>query len=73
MVEAILTDSHEVLSVCSYIQGEYGLNDLYMNIPTRLGRNGVEEIVEFDLTEEEMKALHESAASVKAGLENLPE
>lgn len=73
MVEAILTDSHEVLSVCSYIQGEYGLNDLYMNIPTRLGRNGVEEIVEFDLTDEEMKALHESAASVKAGLENLPE
>lgn len=73
MVEAILTDSHEVMSVCSYIDGQYGLHDLYMNIPTRLGKNGVEEIVEFDLTDEEMAALHESAASVKKGLENLPE
>lgn len=73
MVEAILTDSHEVLSVCSYIDGEYGLHDLYMNIPTRLGRNGVEEIVEFELTDEEAAALAESAASVKAGLASLPE
>lgn len=73
MVEAILTDSKEVMSVCAYIDGEYGLHDLYMNIPCRLGKGGVEEIVEFDLTEEEMAALHESAASVKKGLENLPE
>lgn len=73
MVEAILTDSKEVMSVCSYIDGQYGLHDLFMNIPTRLGKNGVEEIVEFDLTDEEMAALHESAASVKKGLENLPE
>ena len=72
MVEAILTDSHEVMSVCSYIDGPYGLHDLYMNIPTRLGKNGVEEIVEFDLTEDEKAALQESAASVKKGLENLP-
>lgn len=73
MVEAILTDSHEVLSVCSFIDGPYGLHDLYMNIPTRLGRSGVEEIVEFDLDAQEMEALQASAASVKAGLENLPE
>ena len=73
MVEAILTDSKEVLSVCAYIEGQYGLNDLYMNIPVRLGKNGVEEIVEFDLTPEELAALQESAASVKKGLENLPE
>ncbi len=44
MVEAILTDSKEVLSVCAYIDGQYGLNDLYMNIPVRLGKGGVEEI-----------------------------
>lgn len=50
----------------------YGLHDLYMNIPTRLGKNCVEEIAEFDLTEDEMAALQESAASVKKGLENLP-
>lgn len=73
MVEAILTDSKEVLSVCAYIDGQYGLSDLYMNIPVRLGKGGVEEIVEFDLTPEELAALQESAASVKKGLENLPE
>ena len=71
MVEAILLDSKAVMSVCSYIQGQYGIEDLYMNIPTRLGRGGVEEIVEFDLTEEELIALQESAASVAAGLKNL--
>lgn len=71
MVEAILADSKEVLSVCAFIDGQYGLNDLYMNIPVRLGKDGVEEIVEYELTEEEMAALHESAASVKKGLESL--
>ena len=73
MVEAILTDSKEVMSVCAYIDGPYGLHDLYMNIPVRLGKEGVEEIVEFDLTDDEMAALRESAASVAKGLENLPE
>ncbi|MEQ3362839.1 malate dehydrogenase [Raoultibacter massiliensis] len=73
MVEAILTDSKEVMSVCSYIDGQYGIDDLYMNIPTRLGKNGVEEIVEFDLTDEELAALRASAESVRAGLANLPE
>lgn len=73
MVEAILTDSKEVMSVCSYINGEYGIEDLYMNIPTRLGKNGVEEIVEFDLTDDELASLQASAESVRAGLANLPE
>ena len=73
MVEAILSDSKEVMSVCSYIDGQYGIEDLYMNIPTRLGKNGVEEIVEFDLTDEELSALKASAESVRAGLSNLPE
>lgn len=72
MCEAILTDSHEVMSVCSYIDGQYGINDLYMNIPTRLGKSGVEEIVEFDLTDDELAALQASAASVRDGLRALP-
>lgn len=72
MVEAILGDTHEVMSVCSYIDGQYGISDLYMNIPTRLGKNGVEEIVEFDLNQQELAALQESAASVAKGLEALP-
>lgn len=72
MVEAILKDSHEVMSVCAHIDGQYGIDDLYMNVPVRLGKNGVEEIVEFDLDDDELAALQASAASVRAGLANLP-
>lgn len=72
MVEAILGDTHEVMSVCAHIDGAYGIEDLYMNVPTRLGRDGVEEVVEFDLNQEELKALQASAESVRAGLANLP-
>ena len=73
MVEAILTDSHEVMSVCAHIDGQYGIEDLYMNVPVRLGKNGVEEVVEFDLNNDELAALRASADSVRAGLANLPE
>ena len=73
MVEAILVGSDEIMSVCAHIDGQYGIDDLYMNVPVRLGKNGVEEIVEFDLTPEELEALQASAASVRAGLANLPE
>ena len=73
MVEAILGDTHEVMSVCAHIDGAYGINDLYMNVPARLGRGGVEEIVEFDLNAEELAALQASAESVRAGLAALPE
>ena len=73
MVEAILVGSDEVMSVCAHIDGQYGIDDLYMNVPVRLGKNGVEEIVEFDLAPDELEALQASAASVRAGLANLPE
>ncbi len=71
MVNAILNDTHEVMSVCAHIDGQYGIDDLYMNVPARLGAGGVEEVVEFDLTADELAALRESAASVRAGLANL--
>ena len=71
MVQAILTDSHEVLSVCAHLTGQYGIDDVYMNVPVRLGCAGVEEIVEFDLNDQELSALRESADSVKAGLKAL--
>ena len=71
MVEAIITDSHEVLSVCAHIDGQYGIEDLYMNTPARLGKAGVEEIVEFDLNDEELAAYRVSADSVRAGLDTL--
>ena len=71
MVQAILTNSHEVLSVCAHLTGQYGIDDVYMNVPVRLGRGGVEEVVEFDLNDAELAALRESADSVKAGLKAL--
>ena len=71
MVQAIVTDSHEVLSVCAHIDGQYGIEDLYMNVPARLGRGGVEEVVEFDLNEQELSAYRASADSVRAGLRAL--
>lgn len=72
MVEVILTDSGEILSVCAHLDGEYGIDDLYMNVPVRLGKGGVEEIVEFDLTDEELADLQRSADSVRKGLDALP-
>ena len=71
MVEAILSDSHEVMSVCAHIDGQYGIHDLYMNVPVRLNKTGVDEIIEFDLNEQELAALQESAASVAKGLKSL--
>ncbi|MBE6464016.1 MAG: malate dehydrogenase [Eggerthellaceae bacterium] len=71
MVEAILTDSGEVMSVCALLTGEYGEDGLFMNVPVRLGAKGMEEIVEFDLNDEEKAALHASAESVRAGLAGL--
>jgi malate dehydrogenase len=68
MVEAILTDSHEIMSVCAHLDGEYGIEDLYMNIPTRLGKTGVEEIVEFEVTDAELALLWESGESVRLAL-----
>ena len=72
MVAAILGDTHEVMSVCAHINGHYGIDDLYMNVPARLGAAGVEEVVEFDLNEEELAALQASAESVRAGLAKMP-
>ncbi len=68
MVKACLTDSDEVMSVCAWLDGEFGLRDLYLNVPVRLGRAGVREVVEIDISEEERAALTASAASVTAQL-----
>ncbi len=72
MVEAILSGSSELMSVCAHLEGQYGIDDVYMNVPVRLGPTGIEEIVEFELDEAELAALRESAESVRAGLSALP-
>ena len=65
MVEAILLDKREILPCTAYLEGEYGIDGLYVGVPLRLGAGGVEEIIEFDLTDEERSALHNSADAVR--------
>ena len=65
MVEAILKDQKRIMPCSVYLQGEYGINDLFVGVPVKLGAKGVEQIVEVPLTADEKTALHKSAASVK--------
>ena len=65
MVEAILFDKKEVLPCTAYLEGEYGIDGLYVGVPVKLGSGGVEEIIELDLTDEESAALRASAAAVR--------
>ena len=65
MVEAILKDQKRIMPCSVFLQGEYGLNDLFVGVPVKLGARGVEQIIELELTAEEKAALHKSAASVK--------
>lgn len=65
MVQAILLDEKRVLPVAAYLQGEYGLSDLFLGVPVLLGSEGVEKVFELKLTDEEMAALKKSADSVR--------
>ena len=65
MVEAILLDRKEILPCTAYLEGEYGVDGLYVGVPVRLGAGGVEEIIEFDLTDDEQRALANSAEAVR--------
>ncbi len=65
MVESILTDRSRVLTVAAYLQGEYGVNDVFLGVPVKLGRSGVTEILKLDLTDAETSALQASATKVK--------
>ncbi|WP_456429744.1 malate dehydrogenase [Rhodocaloribacter sp.] len=73
MVEAIVKDSGRVLPCAVWLNGQYGLSDLFIGAPVRLGRNGVEEIIEVELDEEERKLLDASAAHVRANVAKLEE
>lgn len=66
MVEAIVKDKKRILPCAVYLQGEYGMNDTVVGVPVKLGRNGVEEIIQIKLTAEEQAALKKSADDVKA-------
>jgi malate dehydrogenase len=66
MVGAIAGDTKEVLPVCAWTAGEYGISEVYVGVPARLGRAGVEEIVEFDLNDAEVSALRAAADGIRA-------
>lgn len=65
MVEAILKDEQRIFPCCAWLDGQYGLKDMYLGVPVKLGKNGIEEIIELDLNEDEKALLHDSAKSVK--------
>jgi malate dehydrogenase len=70
MAESILKDKKKILPCAVYLQGEYGIQDLFIGVPVKLGAKGAEEIIEITLTEEEQQALQKSADSVQE-LKNL--
>jgi len=71
MVDAILKDKRKILPCAAFLQGEYGLKDLFVGVPVKLGRNGIEQIIEIKLTDEENAALQKSADAVKELVEKL--
>lgn len=68
MVEAILMNRHRILPAAAYLTGEYGLHDLYMGVPCRIGLTGIESVVELELSMDQHNALKQSAAAVKANI-----
>jgi len=65
MVEAIVDDQKRIYPVCAYLNGEYGLKDIYMGVPVILGKEGVEEVIELNLNKREKEMVKDSAKSVK--------
>jgi malate dehydrogenase len=65
MVESILKDKKKILACAAYLEGEYGVNGLYVGVPCKLGARGLEQIIEINLTAEERIALHKSASAVQ--------
>jgi malate dehydrogenase len=73
MCEAIVKDSGRVLPCAAWVDGQYGLKDLFIGVPVKLGRTGVQEILELDLTDEELELLEASAEHVRSNVERLEE
>jgi malate dehydrogenase len=71
MAQAILGDERQLLPCAAYLQGEYGMEDIFMGVPCLLGRKGVEKVVELSLSEAEREALLHSAEEVREGIAGL--
>jgi malate dehydrogenase len=66
MVAAVLGDTRDVMPVCAWVSGEYGIDGVYLGVPARLGRRGVEEVVELPLTDGELANLRDAAEAVRS-------
>lgn len=73
MIESILLNQSRLLPAAAYLEGEYSLKDIFIGVPCRLGRNGLESIVELHLTDEEISALHASAQAVRKQIDRAQE
>jgi malate/lactate dehydrogenase len=71
IVEAILKDKQKILPCCAFLEGEYGIKGLFAGVPVKLGRRGVEAILELKLTADETAALQRSAAAAKELIDKL--
>ena len=71
MINAVLKDSKEVLAASAHLNGEYGLKDICIGVPCKIGKAGIEKIVELDLSEEEKAQLRKSAQAIKSSIELL--
>ncbi|MDX1779155.1 MAG: malate dehydrogenase, partial [Thermodesulfobacteriota bacterium] len=71
MAESILKDKKRILPSCAYLEGEYGLQDIYFGVPVKLGSTGIEEVLEVSLTDEEAKLVQESGSAVKESIVSL--
>lgn len=69
MVEAILLDQNRIFPVCAHIDGQYGVDDLYIGVPVKLGKGGIKEVIEVELTESENDLMQASAKAVRGTLE----
>ena len=71
MVKSIVNNSDEIFPVCAWLEGQYGIDEVYLGVPAKLGKDGVTEVVEFELTEPEKNALIDASNAVKAKVEEL--
>jgi malate dehydrogenase len=71
MVESIVDDQKRIFPICARLTGQYGINDLYIGVPVKLGKSGIEEILELNLNDKEYKLLHESAEHVRSVVKTL--
>ena len=69
MAEAIVLDKKRLIPCSAYLTGQYGINDLYIGVPIKLGANGVEDILEISLEENELEALQKSSQTYREGIQ----